>query len=155
MFLKNSWNSEDRLILFRETCLTNNYLSHEPYFVILAWVQSWNIFEKLNKVCSPPEFFHKNMSQEQLLFTWSTFCDSTMGTKLKYFWKTHEIVKSAWIYSQKHVSRTITLHHVKSNCSWDMFLWKNSGGLHTLMSFSIIFQLCTHARYAKNGSGER
>jgi len=21
--------------------------------------------------------------------------------------------------------------HVKSNCWWDMFLWKNSGGLHT------------------------
>jgi len=23
--------------------------------------------------------------------------------------------------------------HVKSNCSWDMFSWKNSGGLHTFM----------------------
>jgi len=37
------------------------------------------------KVCSPPEFFHKKMSHEQLLFTGSTFRDSTMGTKLKYF----------------------------------------------------------------------
>jgi len=27
------------------------------------------IFEKLIKVCSPPEFFHKNMSHEQLIFT--------------------------------------------------------------------------------------
>jgi len=33
--------------------------------------------------------------------------------------------------------------HVKSNCLWDMFLWKNSGGLHTFMRFSKIFQLCT------------
>jgi len=32
------------------------------------------------KVCSPPEFLHKDMSHEQLLFTWSTFC--SMGTKL-------------------------------------------------------------------------
>jgi len=32
-------------------------------------------------VCRPPEFFHQNMSQEQLLFTWSTLRDSTMGTK--------------------------------------------------------------------------
>jgi len=39
------------------------------------------------KVCSPPEFFHKNMSHEQLLFTWSAFRDSSMGTKLKHLWK--------------------------------------------------------------------
>ena len=42
-------------------------------------------FKKLMKVCSPPEFFHKNMSHEQWLFMWSTFRDSSMGTKLKYF----------------------------------------------------------------------
>jgi len=29
--------------------------------------------------------------------------------------------------------------HVESNCSRDMFLWKNSGGLNTFMSFSKIF----------------
>jgi len=23
--------------------------------------------------------------------------------------------------------------HVKSDCSWDTFLWKNSGGLHTFI----------------------
>jgi len=51
-----------------------------------------NIFEKLIKVFSPPEFFHRNMSLEQLLSTWSTLRDSSMGTKFKYFWKTHETV---------------------------------------------------------------
>jgi len=45
-------------------------------------VQSLNIFEKLMKVCSPPEFFHRNMFHEYLLFTWCTFRDSSMGTKL-------------------------------------------------------------------------
>jgi len=35
-----------------------------------------------------------------------------------------------------------------------MFLWKKSGGLHALMSFSKIFQLCTHARITKRGSRE-
>jgi len=40
------------------------------------------IFEKLMKVCSPPEFFLKNMSHEQFPFTWSTLHDSSMGTKL-------------------------------------------------------------------------
>jgi len=44
------------------------------------------------KVCSPPEFIHKNMSHEQLLNTLSTLCDSSMGTELKYFLKTHESV---------------------------------------------------------------
>jgi len=44
------------------------------------------------KVCSPPECFHKNMSHDQWLFTWSIFHDSSMGPKWKYFWKTHESV---------------------------------------------------------------
>jgi len=27
------------------------------------------------------------------------------------------------------------MDHVKSNCSWDMFLWKHFGGLHSFMCF--------------------
>ena len=113
---ENSRKCEVRLIFFTKTCLMNNYFSCDPHFVILAWVQSWNIFEKLTRVWSPPEFFHKNISHEQLLFMWSTFRDSSMGKKLKYFWKTHESVKSAWLVSQKHVSRTITFHVI--HISW-------------------------------------
>ena len=78
--------------LFTKSCLTNNYLSCDPHFVILACAQSWNIFDKLMKLWSPPDFFHKNMSQEQLVFTWSTFRDSSMGTKLKYFQKPHTLL---------------------------------------------------------------
>jgi len=77
-------------------------MSHEQ--LLFMWstrVQSWNIFEELMKVWSPPEFIHKNMFHEQLPFMWSTFRDSSMGTKLKYFLKTHEIAKSAMIFSQK------------------------------------------------------
>ena len=85
-------------------------------FVILEWVQNWNIFEKLVKLWRPPEFFHKNMSHERLPFMWSTFRDSSMGTMLKYFWKTHEIVQSARIFSQTHVSRIITYHVI--HISW-------------------------------------
>jgi len=36
--------------------------------------------------------------------------------------------------------------HIKGNRSWDMFLWKNSGGRHSFTSFSKIFQFCTHSR---------
>jgi len=35
-----------------------------------------------------------------------------------------------------------------------MFLGKNSGGLHTFMTFTKIFQLCTHAGITKCGSDE-
>jgi len=74
-FLKNSWKFVVRLNFFTKTCLTNNSLSRDPHYMILAWVQNWNIFEKLMKLWSLPEIFHKNMSHEQLLFTWSTFRD--------------------------------------------------------------------------------
>jgi len=118
-----TWNIFEKLMklcsmleFFTKTCLTNNYFSRDPCFVILAWAQSWNIFEKLMKLWSPLEFFHKNMSHEQLLLTWSTFRDSSMGTKLKYFSKTHESVQSAWIFSQKHVLLTITFHVIQ--ISW-------------------------------------
>jgi len=56
-------------LFLTKTCLTKNHLSFDQNYVILAWVQKRNISEKLMKVCSPPEFFHKNMSHEQLLFT--------------------------------------------------------------------------------------
>ena len=110
IFFKTSWICEVRLNFFTKTCLTDNYFSRDPRFVIVAWVQSWNIFEKLMKLWSPPDFFQKNMSHEQLPFMWFTLRDSSMGTKLKYFWKPHETVKSARIFSQKNVSRTITFH---------------------------------------------
>jgi len=118
--LKYFWKTHENVysawIFLQKTCLTNNYFSREPHFVILAWVQSSNVYEKLMKLWCLPEFFHKNMSHERLLFTWSTFCDSSMGTKLKYFSKTHKSVQFAWIFSQKHVSRTITFHaiHISS-----------------------------------------
>ena len=110
IFLKNLRNCEVRQNFFTKTCLTNIYLSRDPHFVNVAWVQSWNIFEKLKKLWSLPEIFHKNMSHEQLFFLSSTFRDSSMGTKLNYFWKVHETVNTARIFSQKYVSRTITFH---------------------------------------------
>ena len=39
--------------------------------------------------------------------------------------------------------------HMKSYCSWDVFLWKNSCGHQGFMSFSKLFKLCTHARITK------
>jgi len=100
----------------------NNYFSCDPHYVILAWVQSWNMFEKLMKLWSPPEFFHKNMSHEQLAFMWSTLRDSSMGKMLKYFWKTHENVQSAWFFSEKHVWKNLC------GRPWMHWFWSNSWG---------------------------
>ena len=66
------------------------------------------------KVCRPFESFHKNMSHEQFPLTWSTFRYSSMGTKLKYFWKTHETVKSAWIFHK-------TMSHEQLPFIWSTF----------------------------------
>jgi len=44
---------------------------------------------------------------------------------------------------------------VKCSCLWDMFLWKEFGGLPSFMSYSKLFQLCTHARITKYGSREK
>jgi len=78
--------------------------------MILVEVQNWDILKKLVKLWSFPESFHNNMSHEQILFTWSIFRDSSIGTKLEYIWKTDENVKSVRICFQKHVSRTITFN---------------------------------------------
>ena len=40
-------------------------------------------------------------------------------------------------------------------CSWDIFLWNNSGRHQSFMSFSNLFQLCTHARIMMGRSHER
>jgi len=47
------------------------------------------------------------------------------------------------------------LDHMKANCLWDMFLWKNSGVDHSFMSFSKLFQFCNYARSTKCGSREK
>jgi len=54
-----------------------------------------------------------------------------------------------------HMLESQIVDHIKSNCSWDMFLKGNSGGLHIFISFSHVFQLCTNARITKYGSREK
>ena len=92
-----SWNIFEKLMklwspleFFHKNMSHDIYFLRDPHFVILAWVQSWNNVEILMKVCSAHEFFHKNLSHVQLLFTWSTFRDSSICTKQKHFWETDE-----------------------------------------------------------------
>jgi len=80
------------------------------------------------KLCSPPEFFHKNMSHEQLLFMLSTLRASSMGTKLKYSWKTHE-TEVRQKFSQKHVSLTFILFY--------FFLFMSRHEVHTMNTHTL------------------
>jgi len=181
IFLKNSWNCEGRQNLFTKTCLTNNYLSRDPHCVILKWVQGWNIFEKLMKLWNPPESFHKKCLTNNYFF-WVfefSFHEFFENTSTLYpccnheMWITWKVTVRetcfckkiqvdftvSWVFRKYFnfvlVLESRNMHHVKSNCSWDMFLWKNSGGLHIFMSSSEIFQFCTYARITKCGSHEK
>ena len=108
---EQSWNIHGKHMklwsppqFFTKTCLTNNYFSRDPHFVILAWVQRWNIFEKLMKLWNPLEFFHKNMSHKQLLFTWSTFRDCSMGTQSWNIYEKHMKLWSSPEFFHKNTS---------------------------------------------------
>jgi len=99
IFLKNSWNCEIRHNFFIKTCFTNNYLSRDPHFVILAWVQSWNGFDKLMKVCSPSEFLHKTCLTNKY-FSRNPHFVILAWVQCWNILKIHESVKPARIHSQ-------------------------------------------------------
>ena len=67
----------------------------------------------------------------QLLFMWSTFRDSSIGTKQKYFWKTHETVKSARIFLQNmsHEQLPFTWSTIRDSSMGTKlkYLWKTHG----------------------------
>jgi len=150
--LKYFWRTHETVqsawIFSPKKCLTNNYLSCDPHYVILAWVQSWNIFEKLMKVCSPPEFFHEMWITWKVIVRETCFCEKILAD-----YTVSWVFQIYFNFVPMLESRNVD--HVKSNCSWDMLLWKNSGGRHTFISLSKIFQLCTHARITKCGSREK
>jgi len=92
------------------------------------------------KVCSPPEFFHKNMSHEQSLFTWSTFRDSSMSAKLKYFWKAYERKESnADIENQLNNLLPNIIHTINIFVMLTYAVW----GLGCKMFTKLRFQRCT------------
>ena len=99
-----------------------NYFSCDLHFVILGKVENRNISEELMKLCSPPEFFYKNMSHEQLLFTSSTFHDSSMGTKLKWFWK---IVK-LWSPPEFFTKTCLTNNYLSCDPHYVILAWVQS-----------------------------
>ena len=67
------------------------------------------------KLWCPPELFYKNMSHEQSIFMQSTYRDSSMCTKFKYFCKTWNF-DLRYNFAQKYVSRSITFHVI--HISW-------------------------------------
>ena len=92
---------------------------------------------------------HQNMSHEhhenEMCITWKVivrktcFCEKILAD-FTVSWAFQKYFNFVPMLESRNVD------HMKGNCSWDMIFWINSGGLHTFMSFSKIFQLCTHAK---------
>jgi len=123
--------------------------------------RSWDMFiaKKFKRTTHFHEYF-KNIStlywcsNHEMWITWKVFVHET------YFCEKIQADCTLSRVSQKYFNFAPMLEsgnvdHVKSNCSWDLILWKNSGRLHSFMSFSKIFQFCTHARVTKCGSCEK
>ena len=104
------------------------------------------IFQKYFNFVSMLE--SRNVDNMKGNFSWDIFCEQILAD-----------FTVSWVF-QKYFNfvpmlESRNVDHVRSNYSWDMYLWKNSSGLHTFMSFSKIFQLCTHARITKCGSRDK
>jgi len=110
-------------------------------------LHSFMSFTKMFQFCTHARIM-KCGSREKWLFVRHVF-----GKKFQADYTLSYIFQKYFNFVPKLESRNVD--HMKSNCSWGMCLWKNSGGLHTFMSFSKIFQLCTHARITKCGSREK
>ena len=124
------------------------WVDHRTYFwekIMAVITFSWAFQKYFNCI---PMLQSREMDQKKSncscdIFLWKILGDITLS------WAFQKYFNFALMLESRNVD------HVKSNCSWDMFLWKNSGGLHTFMSLSNIFQLCTHARITTCGSHEK
>ena len=122
------WNISEKLMkvcspleFCQKNILTNNYFSRDPHFVILAWVQSWKFLKNLWKCVVPLNFFTMRITQKVIVReTW--FCEKNLAD-FTVSW----VVQKYFNFVPMLAARNVD--HVKSNCSWVMFLWKNSGGL--------------------------
>jgi len=105
------------------------------------------------------EFF-KNISSlypcqnRQMWITWKVFVRETcfceqIQADYTHLWVFHKYFNFVPMLESPNVD------HMKRNCSWDIFLWRNSGGLHSFMSSSEIFQFCAYARITKCRSHEK
>jgi len=165
-------------VIVRETCFCEKIHADftvswvfQTYFNFLPMQESRNV-DNVKSNCSWDKFLWKNsgglhtfMSLSKLFQLYTHAGITKCGSHERQFFVRHVFAKNFWRTSQfyellKNISifalmlESRNVDHVKSDCSWDMFLWKNSCVLHTFTNFSKIFQLCTHARITSCGSHE-
>jgi len=121
----------------------------------------WNSFlASYDFLCSSQARFCKWKFQAAICFQGNPTLESEMWITWKVIVrKTYFCEKISCVFQKyfnfvpKLESRNVD--HMKRNCSWDVFLWKNSDAHRNFMSFWKMFQLCTHARITKCGSHEK
>ena len=146
--MKNSRNCVVRLNFFTKTCLTNNYFSRDPHFVILAWVQSWNIFEKLSQARS---FVRWGLILTSFWFNHVVLTGFCLGRMQWHYIFTIHLTKC---HCHKHLSQVAITNNRLNQCSnpasflraWPQLLWKTqSDATHTLREYKSNPQTVTPA----------
>ena len=149
--MKNSWKCVVHLNFFTKTCLTNNYFSHDPHFVILAWVQSWNIFEKIMKLWSPQGRARKFSPKIRCTNNYFWF-DPSLVTQHGY--KVEIFLKNSWECNVRHNFFTkIRLTNINPSCDRPIMIlaWVQSWN-----KFEKLMKLCCLPElFHKNMSHER
>jgi len=97
---------------FTKTCLSNNFFSRDPHFVILAWVQSWNILENSWNCEVRQTFFTKTCLTNNHFWCDPHYVILAWVQKRNISEKLMKVCSKPEFFSQKHVSQTITFHMI-------------------------------------------
>jgi len=123
-------------VIVRETCFCEKI--HADY--TLSWV-----FQKYFNFV--PMLKSRNWITWKVIVRETCFCEKILAD-FTISWAFQKYFNFLLMLESRNVD------HVKSNCSWDIFCEKIHADI-SFMSFSKIFQFCTHARITKCGSHEK
>jgi len=117
----------------------------QKYFNFVPMLESCNV-DHMKSICSWDIFCEKILADItvscafQKYFNFAPMLESRNVDHMKS--NCLDITVSSVFYNYFNfvpMLESRNMDHMKSNSSWDMFLWKNSGGLHSFMSSLEIF----------------
>ena len=131
--------------------ITVSWAFHK-YFNYVPMLESRNV-DYVKSNFSWDMFLWKHLGRLNTFMNFSTifqFCTHARITKCGHMKSNcSDITVSSFFHNYLNIVPMLesrNMDHMKSNCSWDMFCEMVWGGLHTFMSFSEMFLVCTHAR---------
>ena len=157
--MKRIWRTSQFHELFKIISILYLYQNHEMWVTSKVFVReicfckkilsdfkaSW-IFQKYFNFV--PILESRNVDLCKSICSWVMFL-----SKIQADFSVSSVIQKYFNFVPMIESQNVD--QVKCNCLWDMFLWKEFGGLPSFMSFSKLFQFCTHVRFKKCGSREK